>query len=166
MEDLSHVKNNQAHDLIDDDEYEDFTEKPVGLFSLQNEQYELSIFALLDDAQNSTTSTAYGGNKDLMDNYSTETPQSSTLSSSIGSPLVTHIPLSHKQQIITSSSPYSDNNTISAVNIEQQMLPVSSDGSSKGPQKRIYAPRKRHSSPEAPMSLPLKRSRTKQTNRE
>jgi hypothetical protein len=140
MENLAYVKDSQADDLIDSDEHEDLIEKTPSLHSIQDERYELSIFPLLGDAQNPTTSTAYGGNKELMDTYSTATQQSSTSSSPVDSQLVINIPSPEKQQI----------------------LPMSRDRSSKEPQKIISVSRKRRSSPESPISSRLKRSRTKQ----
>ena len=94
---------------------------------------------MLGDAQNPTTSTAYGGNKDLMDTYASATPQSSTSSSPIDSQLVISIPSPEKKKI----------------------LPISSDRSSKEQQKIISASRKRGRSPQSPISSRLKRSRTK-----
>ncbi len=56
---------------------------------MSEEQNDLSMFTLLDDNQNPIKTTTYVGDKEPMKDYSTETSQLSTSSSSIDPPLVT-----------------------------------------------------------------------------
>jgi hypothetical protein len=154
LESQIHVEDSQSIYLPDGEEQEDFTEKSTDLHSV-NEEHDLSIFTLLGDNYNSTTTTYIGG-KELMKNYSTETSDSS---SSIDSPLVIHTSPPEEQQVTTPTSPLLNKNTVCTVNIEHQI-----SSKSTIPKKNISATRKRAASPEEPIALRLKRSRVKKTN--
>jgi hypothetical protein len=147
------------------EEQEDFTEKSPVLHSPHEERDELSIFTLLSDTQNQTTSYKYAINKEQMEGYSKDTSESSTSSSPTGPPLVIYIPFPEEQQVTKSPSPTPvlKKNT-RTVNIEQKILTKSSQPSSTVSKTNISAIRKRRGSPIEPIASRLKRSRNKKTN--
>ncbi len=147
------------------EEQEDFTEKSPVLHSPHEERDELSIFTLLSDTQNQTTSYRYAINKEQMEGYSKDTSESSTSSSPTGPPLVIHIPFPEEQHVTKSPppTPVLKKNT-RTVTIEQKILTKSSQPSSTVSKTNISAVRKRRGSPIEPIASRLKRSKNKKTN--
>ncbi|CAF0931460.1 unnamed protein product [Adineta steineri] len=114
----------------------------------------------LRNSQNQTTAT-YIGDKDLINEYSSESSGSSSSLSPIGPPLVIHIsPTKEKQRQIASSSSSNDNILYEA-NIKQQVSATSTGRSSTITNKKTCQAKKRPASFEEPIALHVKRTRVK-----
>ncbi|CAF3930521.1 unnamed protein product [Adineta steineri] len=96
----------------------------------------------LRNSQNQTTATNIG-DKDLINAYSSESSDSSSLLSSIDPPLVIHISLTKEQQRQIASSSSSNDNTLCEVNIKQQVSATSTDRSSTISNKKNLSSKKR-----------------------
>jgi hypothetical protein len=155
MDDLTCDDDSQVDNLTDHQVLDDFHGNTLDKDSSSEEEYGLSVFELLANASNSTTTTN-PNNTDLMENNSIETSQSST----IDPPLFMDIEPT-QQQKSAPPSPLSNQNTVYAVNIEKKKSQKSAHSSSTNLKKDISATRKRPCSPEPSIALRLKRSKTK-----
>ncbi|CAF3814214.1 unnamed protein product [Adineta steineri] len=142
LENLTQIEDNQTDVLSDSEEQEEYVKSTTG------------------NSQNQTTAT-YIGDKDLINEYSSESSGSSSSLSPIGPPLVIHIsPTKEKQRQIASSSSSNDNILYEA-NIKQQVSATSTGRSSTITNKKTCQAKKRPASFEEPIALHVKRTRVK-----
>ncbi|CAF4206798.1 unnamed protein product [Adineta steineri] len=140
VESLTQVEDNQTDGLPDSEE--------------QEEIYVES------NSQDQTTATNIG-DKDLINEYSSESSDSSSSLSPIDPPLVIHISPTKEQQRQIASSSSSNDNTLCEVNIKQQVSAVSTDRPSTISNKKTCQAKKRPASSEEPIALRVKRTRVK-----
>ncbi|CAF1500763.1 unnamed protein product [Adineta steineri] len=138
IESLTQLEDNQTHDLPDSEEQE----------------------YVKSNSQDQTTAT-YIGDKDLINEYSSESSDSSSSLSPIDPPLVIHISPTKEQQRQIASSSSSNDNTFCEVNIKQQVSATSTDRSSTISNKNICQAKKRPASSKEPIALRTKRTRVK-----
>ncbi|CAF4332636.1 unnamed protein product, partial [Adineta steineri] len=112
VESLTQVEDNKTGDLPDTEEQE-----------------EIYVKSRTGNSQDQTIAT-YIGDKDLINEYSSESSDSSSSLSSIDPPLVIHISPTKEQQRQIVSSSSSNDNTLCEVNIKQQVSATSTDRSS------------------------------------
>ncbi|CAF1398255.1 unnamed protein product [Adineta steineri] len=143
VESLTQVEDNQTDDLPD-----------------SKEQEEIYVKSTTGNSQDQTTAT-YIGDKDLINEYSSESSDSSSSLSPIDPPLVIHISPTKEQQRQIASSSSSNDNTLSEVNIKQQVSATSTDRSSTISNKKTCQAKKRPASSEEPIALRVKRTRGK-----
>jgi hypothetical protein len=163
-ENLAHVNDSQDEVLSDEEQQEGLDERVERLYPLDEEQNEMSIFELISDVQNPTTTTEYRSNKNSVKNYSTEASRSFSSSSPVDPSLVIHMTSPEELRIVTSPSPLSNENSLSSVTIQPQTLQRKSQLPLTKPKKDISSVRKRRSSPEETILSRSKRIKTKKIN--
>ncbi|CAM4933777.1 unnamed protein product [Rotaria socialis] len=169
MNNMVPVEEIQIFDVRDIEEQESFTEKSTYIRPVYEEQNDLSILRLSGDNQNPIKTTENVCAKEIINQFSTETFQSSTPSSPINVPLIIHISTSpgeeeKEEEKITSPSPLSEVNTLYVVNTKHQISSKSTHSSSTVSKKSVPITRKRPATTEEPIALRLKRSRLKKSN--
>lgn len=122
------------------------------------------LFALLGHIQNKTTTTTYATDNDLMNNYQSDSSNSSVSSSPTDLPLFIHGSPTIEEPVVTLPASLIKENTICNVNSKHQVSPNLTNQSSTISKKSVYAKRKCPATSEEPIALRLKRSRVKKTN--